>query len=314
MGFWDEDRWTRPYGYRPGPDEDNPYTLGYHIGQDIAGADWFGLVPALRGGVVVDSGRGSAIGGYVVLQVGDVFDTYCHLNSANLPPDGTTVEPGDGIAPLARSLSPSAGTNYTGSASTGPHLHFVVSTSPATAYSPRSGSPVDPRPIIRSIITGSAAGSGAVPFPEEDDMPTANEVAREVMNYQVPKYDSTGKQVGMTTLAAVLGWDDTNNQSVIAATIAGVFSRPTLRKGLPAGDPRNGQPTTLDATIAYQDANFANVKLDPAAITASILAGLPGQIGNVDAEMLRQIVTESVEKAQAEALQKLAQGIAQAAS
>lgn len=161
-----------------------------------------------------------------------------------------------------------------------------------------------------TITTGSAAGGGAVPFPEEDDMPTL----QEIFNYQVPKFDAKGNEIGKTTLAAVLGWSDTNNQSVIAATIAGVFSRPTARKGLPTSDPRNGQPTTLDATIAYLDANFAGVKLDPAAITASILAGLPGQVGDVDEATLRQIVTESVEKAQAEALQKLAQGIAQAAS
>lgn len=314
MGFWDENRWTRPYGYRPGPDEDNPYTLGFHIGQDIAGADWFGPVPALRAGVVVDSGRGSAIGGYVVVQVGTVFDTYCHLNSSNLPAKGASIRPGDPVAPLARSLSPSAGTNYTGSASTGPHLHFVVSTYRDTAYNPRSGSPIDPRPIIRSIISGSAASGGATPFPQEADMPLSSDDLRALMNYQIQREG----QPGMTSLAAVIaGFDNafTNIAKLIdqAATPDEVrqvvFQTPINRQGSALG----GQ-TNLGVTVAWLDANLASLRPDPDAFAKQILGGLSGQVGDVDEATLRQIVTESVEKAQAEALQKLAQGISQAAS
>lgn len=177
MGFWDEDRWTREFGYRPEPWEDNPYKLGYHIGQDIAGADWYDPVPALRSGTVVESGRSGKIGGYVVVRVGDQYDTYTHLNSRALPGVGTWISAGSGVAPLARSTNPSAGHNYTGSASTGPHLHFVVSTRPDTAYNPAPGEPIDPRPIIRSIINGSVAGGGATPFnQEEDEMASKQEI------------------------------------------------------------------------------------------------------------------------------------------
>ncbi|EIC09161.1 Peptidase M23 [Microbacterium laevaniformans OR221] len=169
LAFWVESRWTRPFGYRPGPDEENPYTLGYHIGQDVGGGSWFSPIPVLVGGMVVDSGRGSLIGGYVVIRVApNLFHTYCHLRTGALPTYGTWVTTGDDLVPLARSTSSAAGDNYMGSASDGPHCHFVVSTSPATAYSPRSGTIIDPRPIIRAALGGETSGGNARPFEEED--------------------------------------------------------------------------------------------------------------------------------------------------
>lgn len=309
MGFWDESRWTRPFGYRPGPREDNPYTLGYHIGQDIAGADWFGLVPALRGGVVVDSGRGSAIGGYVVLQVGDVFDTYCHLNSANLPGPGAVIRAGDGIAPLARSLSPSAGTNYTGSASTGPHLHFVVSTSPATAYSPRSGSPVDPRRIIRSIITGSAAGGGATPFNPEDDMPYSEEQLSKIITNAVwgqggePAYrpmilnrSSGQSEYPELTLGGMQRRIEAESAprflkpvlDAIAGIVEAVYKRPVTRQG----GSLKGQ-TNLEATLAYADANFQAGRDSVKQSVLDAIKTLPtGPGGSVNADAVAEKVAE----------------------
>ena len=168
--FWSEDRWTRAYGYRPPAWEKNPYTLGYHIGQDVGGRSWFDPVPVLVSGMVVQSGRGALIGGYVVVRVSDgTFHTYCHLRTGNLPGYGTQLTAGDDLVPLARSTNPYAGDDYMGSASDGPHCHFVVSTNPATAYSPRAGTVIDPRPIIRAALGGDTAGSSSRPF-EEDDM------------------------------------------------------------------------------------------------------------------------------------------------
>ncbi|QYF98901.1 M23 family metallopeptidase [Microbacterium sp. PAMC21962] len=168
LAFWAEDRWTRPFGYRPGPNEDNPYTLGYHIGQDVGGRSWFDPVPVLVSGMVVQSGRGALIGGYVVVRVSDgTFHTYCHLRTGSLPGYGTQLTAGDDLVPLARSASPYAGDDYMGSASDGAHCHFVVSTNPATAYSPRAGTVIDPRPIIRAALGGDTAGSSSRPFQKE---------------------------------------------------------------------------------------------------------------------------------------------------
>ena len=311
MGFWDESRWTRSFGYRPGPGEANPYTLGYHIGQDIAGSDWYGPVPALRSGVVVGSGRSGKIGGYVVVRVGGKFDTYCHLNSRALPGAGTAILAGGGVAPLARSTNPSAGQDYTGSASTGPHLHFVVSTQPDTAYNPAPGEPIDPRPIIRSIINGSAAGGGATPFNQEDDMPTIEEI----LDYNVPRQ---GGQSGTTNLRQIIAWFD----AAVAGLAARVDSRPDADKIRQVvfqtpinrqGSALGGQ-TNLGVTIAWLDANLASLRTDPAVLAKQVSDSLSGQVGDVDESKLREIIAESVEKAQAEALQKIAQGLSQAAS
>lgn len=173
QAFWSEDRWTRAYGYRPEPGKDNPYTLGYHIGQDIAGLDWTGMVPALRSGVVARSGRSGKIGGFVVVKVDGEYDTYCHLRTGDLPAFGDVITEGEGIAPLARSRDPRAGHDYMGSASSGPHCHFVVSTRADTAWNPTPGAPIDPRPIIRAVLGGQAAGGDSKPFTphlEGDDM------------------------------------------------------------------------------------------------------------------------------------------------
>ena len=70
--FWSEARWGRAYGYRPGPKESNPYTLGYHIGQDVLGAAWTGPVPVLRAGRVAGSGRATKIG--LAPQAGDMVE------------------------------------------------------------------------------------------------------------------------------------------------------------------------------------------------------------------------------------------------
>lgn len=303
MTFWDEDRWTRPFGYRPRPWEENPYTLGYHIGQDIAGADWYGPVPALRSGVVVESGRGGSIGGYVVVRVGGQFDTYCHLNSRVLPGAGAVISAGRGVAPLARSTNPSAGHDYTGSASTGPHLHFVVSTSPATAYSPRSGSPVDPRPIIRSITNGSAAGGGATPFNPEDDMPYSEEQLSKIITNAVwgqggePAFrpmilnrSSGQSEYPELTLGGLQQRIERESAprflrpvlDAIAGIVDAVFKRPVTRQG----GSLKGQ-TNLEATLAYADANFQAGRDSVKQSVLDAIKSLPtGPGGSVNADAL----------------------------
>ncbi len=175
LEFWDEDRWTRLYGYRPSG-KDNPYTLGYHIAQDIGGLTWTGPVPVLRAGTIVATGRSSSIGGFVVVKADEdgLCDWYCHLNTARMPKIGQPVTPGWRLPPLARSRDSGAGADYMGSASSGPHLHFGVMTTITNGHRPIKGCDRDPRPIIRAALrrhaTGKPAGGNSKPIsPEEDD-------------------------------------------------------------------------------------------------------------------------------------------------
>lgn len=167
--FWSPTRWTRDYGWRPSAGESNPYTLGYHIGQDIAGGSWYGDIPALRPGKVVRVGRSSVIGGYVVIEADadGRFDGYAHLNSApnSRPAVGERVSRGQSVGKLARSTLPWAGDDYTGSGSTGPHLHFTISYKADNSWNPVKGYDLDPRPFIRSAVLGpDLAGGGSTPF------------------------------------------------------------------------------------------------------------------------------------------------------
>lgn len=177
LEFWDEGRWTRAYRYVPPKGKKNPYTLKYHIAQDVAGGDWHGPVPVLRAGRIVSVGRSSSIGGFVVVQADEdgLKDWYCHLNTARMPKIGQPVTAGWRLPPLARSDDPDDGHDYMGSASSGPHMHYGVMTTITNGYDPVEGRDRDPRPIIRAALrrhaTGAPAGGNAKPIsPEEDDM------------------------------------------------------------------------------------------------------------------------------------------------
>lgn len=172
--FWTPSRWTRDYGWRPAPGEKNPYTLGYHIGQDIAGRTWLSGVPALRAGKVVRSGRSSVIGGYIVIEADEDgrYDGYAHLNTSpnSRPGVGQRVKRGDPVGKLARSTLPWAGDDYTGSGSDGPHLHFTISYKADNSWNPVRGYDLDPRPFIRSALSGPDwAGGTATPFEPEEE-------------------------------------------------------------------------------------------------------------------------------------------------
>lgn len=183
--FWSEQRWTREYGYRPPAGFYNPYTLGYHIAQDIGGLYWTGPIPVLRAGVIVDVGRSRKIGGYIVVRADadGLRDSYTHLYDAVMPRAGTRVGAGDPFPRLARSQRASDGHEYMGSASSGPHLHFGVATTTTNVWAPMRGVDRDPRPIIRAALAATAGGNSR-PM-EEDDMPTADEIAKAVWNYKL---------------------------------------------------------------------------------------------------------------------------------
>ncbi len=176
LEFWDPERWTREYRYEPPPGKDNPYTLGYHIAQDVAGGDWHGPVPVLRAGRIVAAGRSSSIGGFVVVKAEEdgLCDWYCHLNTSEMPKVGQPVTAGWRLPRLARSKKKSAGDNYMGSASSGPHMHFGVMTTITNGYKPVKGRDRDPRPIIRAALRrAAAAAAGGKPRPVEIPEKTA---------------------------------------------------------------------------------------------------------------------------------------------
>ena len=150
---------------------------------------------------------------------------------------------------------------------------------------------------------------------EEDDMPTV----QEIFNYSVPKFDASGKRVGETNLAAVLGWSDANNGSVVGAIVGAILDGPIIRQGLPAGDPRAGKPTSLRAVTAWSDAASMNeiaavVGAVNSSLASTIIDGLKGQVGDIDESRLREVIEQSVRTAQADALQAIADGIANAAA
>lgn len=195
--FWSEERWTREYKYRPPAGFYNPYTLGYHIAQDIGGLYWAGPIPVLRAGVIVDVGRSRLIGGYIVVRADadGLRDSYTHLYDAVMPRVGTRVGAGDPFPRLARSQRASDGHEYMGSASSGPHLHFGVATTTTNVWAPRRGADRDPRPIIRAALAATAGGNSR-PI-EEDDMPTA----ADVWNHKFGAYNE-GKEYALPSESA----------------------------------------------------------------------------------------------------------------
>lgn len=167
--FWREENWGRDFGYR-----DSIYSLGYHIGQDILCRDSFGrasagiTVPALAAGVVYEIGYSSRIGHYIIIKVGErLYDTYCHQRNF-------AVRVGDQVA-KGQGISESAGSqDEPGSAWDAPHLHFVRSTSPYTAWNPVGSQVIDPRPAIRAALSSTAA-TDVETFPENSPEPTQEE-------------------------------------------------------------------------------------------------------------------------------------------
>lgn len=139
--FWgDPSRRTNPYGT-----ESSLYAKGYHRGEDIAPQNGNLDIPALRAGVVEAVGQFTYTGYHIAVDVGGGrFDIYCHVYSGRLPAKGSVVSAGEIIGRMATYGE------VTGSAWTGPHVHFVVSGSPLGASSLYSD--YDPRPIIRAAL------------------------------------------------------------------------------------------------------------------------------------------------------------------
>lgn len=303
--FWSAARWGRAYGYRPGAGEDNPYTLGYHIGQDVKGRDWAGPVPVLRAGRVAASGRSTKIGGFVSIEVAGRFDIYCHLNSTSLPKPGTWLNAGDDLPPLARSMNPKAGHDYMGSASDGPHCHFVNSSRADGAHNVIRGCDTDPRPIIRAALTATAS-TDAKPFtPEQEEIIMSAD--RFIVSHKVSPTQTNLYLVG----AGVKGgfqWISPGFFDIATAGWWNLTDGDTLLANVPTFDTRgnNGTGSELGNTIAFDlikkmyadDPAAVTVDVDESAIAGQVIAALS------PATLAQQIVAAGVAKAVADELSK----------
>lgn len=258
--FWSVDRWRREYGWRPLPGQENPYRpKGYHRAQDIAA--WPGAVPALRGGTVVGTGYGAAIGWWIAIQIAPgVVDGYCHLYGAGgMPADGTVFPKGGNLPRLARA------DEAHGSAWTGQHLHFIVTTSASGV--PNAGLPdADPRPIILAELAQQAGEGG-----EEFDMPiTPEDVAR------------------FFHTAITKGPDGVTN-----ITLAQFMANQGFAMATPLIHPITGQPVAAGGYLLSEPAEHKNTRTEIAKLT-TMVAALGAAVesmsaGEISAESIQQI-------------------------
>lgn len=266
--FWSEDRWRREYGWRPPAGQANPYKpKGYHRALDIAA--WVGPVPALSAGIIADTGFGTGIGHWVAVQVDPgVFHGYCHLyGGAGLPKVGSFIGRGGDLPRLAQ-----VGENP-GSAWSGPHLHFIVTTSASGV--PNAGSPdTDPAPIIRAELTG-AAGEGGEEF---NPMPTPEEYAQAVWYYAL-NHPVTGKKVSAGIFLETV-------PKYFEEAAGKVWAHPLTR-------PDGVAPTPAGTLLAYEPLEHKQAKAEITRLS-TMVAALGAAVesiasGSVSAEQVQQI-------------------------
>lgn len=103
---------------------------------------------------------------------------------------------------------------------------------------------------------------------EDDDMPTAAEVADEIFNRKIPSAGNPGKTL---TLSDMVMWYDANNAAIPVNTVKELLKRPVDRRG----EGMTGT-LTLEDLIGWYDAN--NVAIATNAGNAQV-ANLIGAIG-----------------------------------
>lgn len=192
---------------RFGEDPASPYNpAGGHTGEDSAVA--VGTPVHAAGDGVIDAARtfptyenewlyGPMGGKTLVLNCGQDAPSfgYSHL-SRFLVAEGDRVRKGQVIA-----LS-----GDTGTASTGPHCHTEALPPRWNTYNGTYGR-VDPRNYMTEFPDET----------EEDDMPTAAEVADEIFSRKFPR---GGPRGGLTDLGAVTAWRDAADETILNAVAA----------------------------------------------------------------------------------------------
>jgi hypothetical protein len=158
--YWRE-YWTNPRR------RSNPFVgtgAGQHRAEDIAKVGSSFDVPALRSGRVAQVSHQYELGHWFSVDVGNGrFDIYCHMQQDSFPSAGSPVTAGQVVGQMADGPR-SAET--TGTAWTGPQIHFVISDSALGATRPHAA--FDPRPIIAAIL---GMPSDPTITPEDEDLP-----------------------------------------------------------------------------------------------------------------------------------------------
>lgn len=117
-------------------------------------------VPALYAGRVVTRGYTRVLGFYIVLKTDHGYDYYCHLLEKDRPSLGLEILRGTKVGTTATWGDP------TGSAWTGPHLHYG---SGPKVTSVTSGATHDATKLVQAALTATAGG-GTTPLGEEADV------------------------------------------------------------------------------------------------------------------------------------------------
>jgi len=190
------------------------------------------------------------------------FDIYGHQSSNDAVSVGMRVDEGQIIG--------ASGDTKTRTEKVGPHLHAVTVADPvnyATDWPRLIFGCIDPTPLFGTtglVLQGAITNAATTQAQEEDDMPSAAEIAKEIMNYNVNRQGPG--QSGQTNLAAALAWADANNASVVRATADTVLNTPIRRQGKGAG---LGDNTSLGAMVAWHDSGTLDVIAAVAASAAS---------------------------------------------
>jgi hypothetical protein len=190
------------------------------------------------------------------------FDIYGHQSSNDEVSVGLHVDEAQTIG--------KSGDTKTRTEKVGPHLHVVTVADPvnySTDWPRLIFGCVDPTPLFGNtglVLQGAVTNAATTQAQEEDDMPSAAEIAQEIMNYNVNRQGDG--QTGQTNLAAALAWADANNAAIIRATADTVLNTPIKRQGKGAG---LGDSTSLGALVAWHDSGTLDVIAAVAASAAS---------------------------------------------
>lgn len=90
-----------------------------------------------------------------------------------------------------------------------------------------------------------------------DDMPSADEIARAILDTQVTRQglpDTDARAGQPVTIRAILEWLDAAHASLPGDTVQRLMDTEVPRHGLPDSDPRAGRPVSLREILAWTDA------------------------------------------------------------
>jgi hypothetical protein len=158
------------------------------------------------------------------------------------------------------------------------HVDWTIGMKDGTHWDPGPGFPWDV--VLDMARTYLPRPNTAAAKTLEDDMPTADEIARAVWTWQIGLRDHTGALSGEATTAEVVL---ARTHTIPAAVINGLLDAPIDREAV------DRSPTTLRALLAWSDTNTDRLLTSVAAVTAAARVD-PEQV----AEQVRAAVAEEL--------------------